>query len=256
MGGLTGKVALITGASRGIGLAVAQHFAGAGASLAICGRTASDLESATGELTARGAVVSAHICDVSQPQQCREFVAAAQARLGSIDILVNNAAYMMKPEPLETFDEGVYERCIATSLNSVFYMMRFCFQSLKQRHGKIINFASFAGLRGHRRLAGYAAAKMGIIGLTRVAAAEWAEHHINVNCIAPIAMSDAWEGVMQALPPGSDPFEAIGLRRNTLGYAGNPLRDIAPAVEFLCSEASRFITGHVLPVDGGLLELE
>jgi NAD(P)-dependent dehydrogenase (short-subunit alcohol dehydrogenase family) len=251
-----GKFAIVTGASKGIGLGVARHLASAGAALAICSRTADELEQAARELRSLGARVFHQPCDVADKAAMRAFVDATHEEFGAIDILINNAAYMMRPEPLDGFDDAVYENCIAVSLNSVFYMMKYTYPYMKQRGGKIVNFASLAGLRGGKNLAGYAAAKMGVVGLTRVAATEWAKHRINVNCVAPIAMSDVWQQVMNHHPKDADPFEAIALRRNTLGYPGDTERDIAPAVAFLCSEAAAFITGHVLPVDGGLLELE
>jgi len=195
-------------------------------------------------------------CDVADKNQLRGFIDASHAHFGALDILINNAAYMMAPQPFDGFDEAVYEQCIATSLNSVFYAMKAAVPFMKERGGKIVNFASMAGIRGTKQLAGYAAAKMGVVGLTKVAAMEWAKHRINVNCVAPIAISDVWQQAMAAQPAGSDPFAAIGLRRNVLGYAGDPEADIAPAVAFLCSDAARYITGHILPADGGLLELE
>ena len=250
------KVAIVTGASKGIGHAVARHFAREGAALAICARNGAEVAAAASELQALGAKVFHRQCDVANKTELRAFIEDSRAHLGSLDILVNNAAFMMRPQPFDGFDDDAYEQCIATSLNSVFYAMKAAVPFMKERGGKIVNFASMAGIRGTAQLAGYAAAKMGVIGLTKVAAMEWAKHRINVNCVAPIAMSDAWLHVMAAQPTGTDPFLALGLRRNVLGYAGDPEADIAPAVAFLCSDAARYITGHILPADGGLLDME
>lgn len=203
-----------------------------------------------------GVTVHAEACDIGDANQLQGFVSRAADRLGGIDILINNACYIAHPLALEEYEDEIFEQSLSIGLVSVYRAMRFAFPHLKQRNGRIVNFTSIGGLRGARGQAGYGAAKTGLIGLTRVAAADWARFGITVNCIAPMAMSDAWQAYLDTQPTGLNPFHAVGVHENVVGRPGDPEADVAPAVAFLCSEAGRFITGCILPVDGGLLDLE
>ena len=255
---LGGKVAIVTGGSSGICRGVARRFAREGASLAICSIDEDEmLTSIEAELTALGCKVVVERCDVGSRDEIQAFTATVADRLGRIDILVNGAAYMFPGASFEDYSVADYEQSIRDGLDSAFHFMQAVFPHLRREGGgKILNFASIGGIRGARHAGGYAAAKTGLIGLSRTAANDWAQHRINVNCIAPMAMSRSWETHLATLPSGTDPFAAVGTRRNALGYPGDPERDIGPAAAFLCSSDADFITGHVLPVDGGLLELE
>jgi len=255
---LDGKVAIISGGSSGICRGVALRFAAEGASVAICSiDTESELAAAALDIKARGAEVVAERCDVGARTEIEQFVDATVERFGRVDVLVNGAAYMYPGASFEDYSIADYERSIRDGLDSVFHFMQCVFPYMRdQGGGKILNFASIGGIRGVRRAGGYAAAKMGLIGLSRSAANDWAQYGINVNCIAPMAMSRSWREYLDTFPEGTDPFEIVGTRRNALGRPGDPERDIGPAAAFLCSSDADFITGHVLPVDGGLLDLE
>ncbi len=125
---------------------------------------------------------------------------------------------------------------------------------MKENGGKIVNMSSMAGIRGMKVSASYGTSKAGIIGLTRTVANDWGKYGININCIAPVAQTEIWA---QVLPEEYDnPFTAFGMRSNALEYAGDPEKHIAPVVGFLSSEDADYLTGVVIPVDGGLIDLE
>lgn len=255
---LEGKTAIVTGGSAGLNRGVALRFADEGARIAIASIDPQpDLDSVLTEIGARGADAVARRCDVGDLDQISAFTDRVLDAFGQVDVLVNGAAYMVPPYSFEDYSLDDYEKSIRVGLDSVFHFMRAVFPSMRdQGGGKIVNFSSIGGIRGVRGAGGYAAAKTGIIGLTRAAANDWAQYGINVNAVAPMGMSRAWSEYMQSQPEGTDPFQALGTRSNAFRRAGDPERDIAPAVAFLCSSDADYITGHVLPVDGGLLELE
>lgn len=255
-GGLGGKRAIITGASKSIGLAVARRLAMDGAAVAICSRSDEEIAAAATELKALGGQVYSAACDVADKAALDTFIANAASAHGGIDILVNSAAYIPFPVPFEDYDDAMFEQAFDVGVVGAFRAMKAAFPHLKKQGGRIVNFTSIGGLRGGHGQAGYAAAKTGIIGVTRVAAAEWAPHGITANCIAPMAMSDTWSAYLATLEPGVNPFHAVGVHSNAFDRPGDVDADIAPAVAFLCSDDARFITGTILPVDGGLLDLE
>ncbi len=253
---LEGRVAIVTGASRGLGRGIALRFAEEGAILSLCARSESDLAAVAGEARARGAKVHHRICDVTSRADIDALVSRTAEAEGRIDILVNNAAYMATPIPLDAYDERLWEDVLSGGLTSAFLMMKAVYPHMRKHGGSIVNMTSLGGIRGVKGAGAYGAAKTGLIGLTRAAANDWGRDGIRVNCVAPMAMSDAWAGFMKTRPPGTDPWAAIGIRSNALGYVGDAEMDIAPAVAFLCSDHARYITGAVLPVDGGLLDEE
>ncbi|MEI9887576.1 MAG: SDR family oxidoreductase [Rhizomicrobium sp.] len=253
---LEGRVAIVTGASRGLGRGIALRFAEEGAILSLCARSEPELAAVAEEARARGARVHHRVCDVTSKAAVEALVASTAEAEGRIDILVNNAAYMAVPVPLDTYDEQLWEDVLSGGLTSAFLMMKAVYPHMRRHGGRIVNMTSLGGIRGVKGAGAYGAAKTGLIGLSRAAANDWGRDGIRVNCVAPMAMSDAWASFMKTLPPGTDPWAAIGVRSNTLGYVGDPERDIAPAVVFLCSDDARYITGAVLPVDGGLLDVE
>jgi NAD(P)-dependent dehydrogenase (short-subunit alcohol dehydrogenase family) len=257
MGKLDGKVAIVTGGSAGIGRGIAGAFALEGAAIAICARRSEKLRVAKADLESLGARVFAMTCDVSEKDAVKEFVKAVGGHFGRIDILVNNACSMPSPRPLDEVTEEGWELPIKSGLYASFRFMQACFPYLKVRGGKIINLSSAAGSRGVPGNGGYSAAKSGIDGLTRVAAMDWAAHKINVNAISPFAMSEAWADHVKTLPVEvqSDPISAVGLRPPPIGWLGDAQQHIGAAALFLACADSDYITGHILPVDGGSINL-
>lgn len=256
MRGLEGKIAIVTGASKGLGRGIALRLAEEGVSQIICSRSQDEIEVVADEIRAKGGQAIALTCDVTDRAQIAALVERAAGVSGRIDILVNNAARMTQPSPFLDYDDDVWEDTIRGGLTSAYYMMKAVVPHMKDKGGRIVNITSLGGLRGVKGMAAYGAAKTGLVGLTRTAANEWGEHGITVNCISPMGYTDGWKAFVEATAPGANPFDALGVRRNVLGYAGDPEKDIAPAVAFLCSDDARYITGAILPVDGGLLDVE
>jgi len=258
MGKLEGKVAIITGASAGIGFGVAKRFAKEGAVVAMCSRTKSTLDKAAAKVAEIGGTVIHQTCDVTSNEEINSFVELVLEKAGTVDILVNNAAYMPDGHYfLESLEEEEYLAGIEGGIHSTYRFMKRVFPIMKEKGGgKIINFSSIGGIRGVKGTAGYAAGKMAIVGISRVAANEWGQYGINVNCVAPMSMTSGWSQLMDSLPEGSDPWEAVGTRSNALGYVGDPEEDVAPPVVFLASDDAKYITGHLMPLDGGLIDLE
>ena len=251
---LEGRVAIVTGGNQGLGFGIAMRFVKEGATVAICARNGEKLQKAADKLSAMGGNVIHQVCDVTSDEQIDNFVNHVVEKVGGVDILINNAACIPVQASLEDCDEDNYLQAVDAGVNSVYRFMRRVFPLMKDKGGKIINVSSLAGIRGVKQSGGYATAKAAIVGLTRVAANDWGQYGINVNCIAPMGMTETWAA---HLPEDCEnPFLASGLRSNALGYAGDPEKHIAPAVLFLASEDSDYITGALLPVDGGLCDLE
>ena len=254
MNKLEGKVAIVTGAARGIGFAIARRFVDEGATVAICDINSAKLEEAATKLSAINQATLHKVCDVTSNEEIDAFVRHVVEHAGGVDILVNNAAYSPAPVPLQ--DEDDYLRTMNVGVHSTYRFMKRVFPLMKDKGGKIINFTSMAGIRGTKGAGGYAVAKAGVIGLTRVAANDWGEYGINVNCVAPMAMNDIWASIMERMPEGTRPTDAVGVRATALGFVGESDKHIAPAVVFLASEDSDYITGLFMPVDGGVTDVE
>ncbi|WP_188986050.1 SDR family NAD(P)-dependent oxidoreductase [Pseudomonas matsuisoli] len=245
---LHGRNALVTGAARGIGYAVALALGQRGAAVAVCDLDLESAERAAAALAEQGIRAIGLRVDVSSEEQVAEMVRATIATLGSIDILVNNAG-ICSTAPLLEVSAAEWRRVMAIDLDSVFFCAKAVLPGMMdQRHGRIINLASAAGKRGGGLLGNscYAAAKGGVIALTKGLAREAGPYGITANAISP-ALTDT-EMTSILAPEG----RARVLADMPLGRAGTP-RDIAGAVCFLASEAGSFVTGEIMDVDGGFM---
>lgn len=243
---LKDKIAFVTGASRGIGRAIALEMARNGADVAICySSNEAAAEAVCAEIRALGRDAQAYRCDVSDYQQCSDAVKAAIAHFGKLDILVNNAG-ITKDNLLLMMKEEEFDRVIATNLKGAFHMMKHAgAHFLKRKQGTIINIASVSGMMGNAGQANYAAAKAGLIGLTKTAAKELAARGITCNAIAPGFITT---DMTQQL---SDKQKEAVIGAIPLKRMGQP-EDIAHLAVFLASPLASYITGEVIKVDGGI----
>lgn len=243
---LKDKIAFVTGASRGIGRAIALEMARNGADVAICySSNEAAAEAVCSEIRALGRDAQAYRCDVSDYQQCSDVVKAAIAHFGKLDILVNNAG-ITKDNLLLMMKEEEFDRVIATNLKGAFHMMKHAgAHFLKRKQGTIINIASVSGMMGNAGQANYAAAKAGLIGLTKTAAKELAARGITCNAIAPGFITT---DMTQQL---SDKQKEAVIGAIPLKRMGQP-EDIAHLAVFLASPLASYITGEVIKVDGGI----
>lgn len=244
---LTGRVALVTGGSRGLGAEFAEGLAEAGASVMLCARRDEWLLPGVDSLRGRGFTVDAMRCDVTSASEVQAVVDATVERFGGIDILVNNAGVSWGERP-EAMTLAHWQKVIDVNLTGAFICSQAAGREMiKRRYGRIINIASIAGLQGNVNgpyYAGYAASKAGLMGLTRELAASWGRHGIRVNAIAPgffhSRMSDSSiaqiESSLNAVTP--------------LGRVGGP-GELKGVAVFLASDASNYITGQTIVVDGG-----
>jgi 3-oxoacyl-[acyl-carrier protein] reductase len=240
---LTGRVAFVTGSTRGIGLAIARAMHGAGAKVAVVGRDAERARAVAAELGERTTGVG---CDVAVAEQVEAALAAAESALGPIDILVNNAG-LTRDNILVRLTEADWDAVLDANLKGAFHTTRIAIKGMmKRRTGRIINVTSIVGLVGNKGQANYAASKAGLIGFTKSVAKEYAGRGILANCIAPgYIETDMTSG----LP---DAAKATLLQDIALGRLGRP-EDVAGAALFLASDLAAYITGQVLVVDGGLV---
>lgn len=241
---LNGKTALVTGASRGIGRAIALRLAEDGANVAVIYAGSADkAEAVVNEITALGVNAKAYQCNVADSAAVNETVKAVTNDLGKIDILVNNAGITRDGLMLRMKDED-FDAVLDTNLKGAFNMIRACYSGfIRKKSGRIINISSVSGIMGNAGQANYSASKAGVIGLTKSVARELASRGITCNAVAP--------GFIQ-----TDMTENLGannplLNSIPLGRMGKP-EDIAAAVAFLASDSAAYITGEVLKVDGGL----
>ena len=245
---LTGKVALVTGASRGLGAAMAVALAEAGADVAIHASEQAPLKTENA-ITATGRRARCFTANLAKREETNELVAAVISAFGSLDILVNNAGTIQRAPAAQHPDE-MWDEVIEVNLSSIFRLSRAAGAHMLERGagGKIVNVASLLSFQGGITVPGYAAAKGGVAQLTKALANEWAGHRINVNAIAPGYMKTDNTSALRADPVRS---RQIG-ERIPAGRWGDP-EDLAGAVVFLASRASDYVHGHVLVVDGGWL---
>ena len=245
-GRLETRVAVVTGGAKGIGLAVSRRLAREGAKVVLTGRDAAALDSAAAELKGAGAEALPVTADAAKAGEAERVCDTTLKAFGRADILVNNAGVTKDGLLLRMSDED-WDLVLATNLTGAFRMIRaFARPMVKQRWGRIVNVSSVVGLTGNAGQANYAASKAGLLGLTKAVAKELASRHITVNAVAPGFIETAMtEGL------GEKVREALGAQI-PMGRLGSP-DDVAHAVAFLCSEEAAYVTGQVLPIDGGMV---
>ena len=243
---LEGRVALVTGASQGIGHACALALAREGASVAVAARNRPKLEELVAEITTVGGKAAAFVIDVAEEEQVKSGIKSALTQFGKIDILVNNAG-ITRDQLVMRLKRADWDAVLNTNLTSAYLCIQQVIGSmLKQRWGRIINITSIFGQMGQAGQANYAASKAGLIGLTMAMAREVASRNITCNAVAPGFIETSMTAAL------SEEFKQNALKAIPLGRVGTP-DDIASAVCFLASEEASYITGHVLNVNGGML---
>jgi 3-oxoacyl-[acyl-carrier protein] reductase len=240
------RVAFVTGASQGIGRACALKLATEGAAVAVAARSQEKLNELVNEIAAAGGRATAFALDVTDEEQIKSAIKAAQTQFGKIDILVNNAG-ITRDQLVMRMKRADWDSVLHTNLTSAYLCIQQVTPSmLKQRWGRIINIASVFGQMGQAGQANYAASKAGLIGLTMAIARELGSRNITCNAVAPGFIETA---MTEAL---GEEFKQNAAKQIPLGRVGSPA-DVASAVAFLASDDASYITGHVLNVNGGML---
>lgn len=245
---LNGNVTIITGGGKGIGYGLAQAFAESGSDLVITGRTESRLLEAKERLEKDyGIKVLPVVADGADEEAIKEVVRMTVAHFGKINTLINNAQVSKSGLPLVEHTKEDFDMAINSGLYAAFFYMRECFPYLKETHGSVINFASGAGLFGKLGQASYAAAKEGIRGMSRVAAAEWGPDGVRVNVVCPLAMTESLTEWKEEYP---DLF-AKTIQGIPLGRFADPKNDIGKVCVFLASDDASYVTGETVTLQGG-----
>jgi gluconate 5-dehydrogenase len=244
---LTGRTALVTGAARGIGFAIAEALSAAGASIILNGRTPDALEQAAAMLRDGGASVTTALFDVTDARAVQRAVDSIEDGGTAIDILVNNAG-IQRRGPLETFEHDDWRDLMATNVDGVFYVSQAVARHMiARKRGKIINIGSVTSELARATIAPYTAAKGAIRNLTRGMCADWAPHGLQVNAIGPGYFATALNR-----PLWEDPAFDAWLRQRTPAGRWGRMEDLHGAAVFLASSASDFVNGQTLYVDGGM----
>jgi 3-oxoacyl-[acyl-carrier protein] reductase len=242
---LSDRVALVTGAARGLGRSIAQSLAAAGAKVACIDVSAEGLADTVAAIRAGGGSAEPFACDVTQSERVGDVVEEVVKLWGKLDILVNNAG-ITRDNVIVRMKDDQWDAVININLRGTFLFTRAAARPMmKARGGRIINIASVSGLMGNPGQVNYSASKAGVIGLTRTVARELASRNITVNAVAPGFIATDMTAAL-----GEEIIEQVR-KEIPLGRMGDP-QDVADAVLFLASDAASFITGHVLTVDGGL----
>jgi len=240
---IPGKVALVTGGSRGIGLDICRLFAAAGATVALCGRDGAKAQGIAKEL---GGGARGYACDVSVAAQVEALADTVDKEFGRIDVLVNNAGFT-RDNLLFRITEADWDSVIDTNLKGAFLVTKYAARGMiKRRWGRVINITSVVGLNGNKGQSNYSASKAGIIGFTKSVAKELASRNVLVNAVAPGFVETE---LTQGISPEAKKYFLDNIPLGRLGQGS----DIASAVLFLASDMASYITGQVLVVDGGMV---
>jgi NAD(P)-dependent dehydrogenase (short-subunit alcohol dehydrogenase family) len=242
---LAGKIAVITGASRGIGAAAARVFAAAGATVVLAARDEAALGTVAADIIAAGGRALLVATDVGDAASVQNLIDRTLAAYGRLDAAFNNAGFGHLPAPLADLTVDDFDRSIQVNLRGVFLCLKYEITAMRAG-GAIVNMSSTAGLNGVRGLGDYAAAKHGVIGLTKSAALDYAERNIRVNAIAPGPILN------EKLARAGDEAQKQVIRAVPLRRIGRP-EEVAAAAAWLCSDQAAFITGAAIPIDGGRL---
>lgn len=242
----SGRIALVTGASQGIGRACALKFAATGVAVAVTARNQEKLNELVQQITSTGGTAAAFVMDVAEEDQIKSAFKAALAHFGKIDILVNNAG-ITRDQLVMRMKRADWDAVLNTNLTSAYLCTQQVMSSmLKQRWGRIVNITSVFGQMGQAGQANYASSKAGLIGLTMAIAREVGSRNITCNAVAPGFIETAMTSGL-----GED-FKQMAVKNIPLGRVGTT-DDVASAVAFLASDEAAYITGHVLSVNGGML---
>lgn len=245
---LEGKVAIVTGSGRGLGRAMAISLAEAGADVVVTARSFEQVQETSQDIEKLGRKCLPVKTDVTSKEDVDALIRKTLDQFGSIDILINNVGMAIVKDLMNTTPED-WQKQLDTNLTSAYLCCRAAGKHMLEKgSGKVVNVATVAGVRGKWKMSGYGAAKAGIIQLTKTLAIEWARYNVNVNCIIPgIFYTSATKSVLD-----DDKMREIRTRKVPLKRIGEP-EDIGPLAVFLSSAASDFITGTVIPIDGGEL---